>query len=463
VRFPEDKIKEAILHPDPEIRARAIHYFSNSYSANPSIMIQVIKALETYGREDAWRLVGPSRELRQTDESVDWVIKELNDERSKDYESYVFNVSMVLLEADPALLLPREKAILEARHFLPSLHPAFTERLSMLSWDAATCWRELEAICETEEGDDSTERFDLARAKRIVEALARHGTECEEKVHTLLGGRREDGDQGATGWLEPLVVRLAGEARLQSTIPLLINHLRADLGDLDNEQCGEALAKIGTPAVLHAVAEAFPGSEHHFSLYSTKPLETIHSDLAVETCFGLLEAERDEDIQVQLAHAALAHYAEEAIEPARRLLLDREIDLGNRDLLDSLLNYCTLTGARFPEYDEWLAEEKRQKEQHQRIMKELEGDPMRQMLYAFGKLAGKKDAELTEVLSAPPLPSVARPSLPAARPSPPAAPRARQKIGRNERCPCGSGKKFKHCCGRQAGRGSTVGGSNPSP
>ncbi|MPN50744.1 hypothetical protein SDC9_198377 [bioreactor metagenome] len=22
------------------------------------------------------------------------------------------------------------------------------------------------------------------------------------------------------------------------------------------------------------------------------------------------------------------------------------------------------------------------------------------------------------------------------------------KIGRNERCPCGSGKKYKHCCGR---------------
>ncbi len=28
------------------------------------------------------------------------------------------------------------------------------------------------------------------------------------------------------------------------------------------------------------------------------------------------------------------------------------------------------------------------------------------------------------------------------------APPPRQKIGRNDRCPCGSGKKFKHCCGR---------------
>ena len=24
---------------------------------------------------------------------------------------------------------------------------------------------------------------------------------------------------------------------------------------------------------------------------------------------------------------------------------------------------------------------------------------------------------------------------------------AKSKIGRNEPCPCGSGKKYKHCCG----------------
>jgi len=26
--------------------------------------------------------------------------------------------------------------------------------------------------------------------------------------------------------------------------------------------------------------------------------------------------------------------------------------------------------------------------------------------------------------------------------------RSTRKVGRNEPCPCGSGKKFKHCCGR---------------
>ena len=34
------------------------------------------------------------------------------------------------------------------------------------------------------------------------------------------------------------------------------------------------------------------------------------------------------------------------------------------------------------------------------------------------------------------------------RRGPPNAIEPRKKVGRNERCPCGSGKKYKHCHGR---------------
>ena len=146
MRFPEARIKEAILHTDLEIRDRATSYFAKSYSHDVSIMAQVIKAVETYGRQDAYRLIGLSRDLPQTEESIVWVIDELNDDQSDSYENYTYNLSMVLVEADPALLLPKETSILECRHFRPDLRPAFTERLRMLSWDEATCWRNLGAV-----------------------------------------------------------------------------------------------------------------------------------------------------------------------------------------------------------------------------------------------------------------------------------------------------------------------------
>jgi uncharacterized protein YecA (UPF0149 family) len=36
--------------------------------------------------------------------------------------------------------------------------------------------------------------------------------------------------------------------------------------------------------------------------------------------------------------------------------------------------------------------------------------------------------------------------------APTLAQRVRRKVGRNESCPCGSGKKFKKCCLWRAGR-----------
>ncbi|MBA7710174.1 Protein translocase subunit SecA [subsurface metagenome] len=42
----------------------------------------------------------------------------------------------------------------------------------------------------------------------------------------------------------------------------------------------------------------------------------------------------------------------------------------------------------------------------------------------------------------------AAPQAPAVEGRRPLATAGRKKIGRNEPCPCGSGKKYKHCCGR---------------
>ena len=149
MRYPEAKIKEAILHPDIEIRDRAVSYFAKSFSTDTSLMPLVIQAVEIYGRQnDAYRLIGAARELPQTEATIAWVIDELNAEATATFENYAYNLSMVLVEADPALLLPRETAILEARHFLPDLRAPFSERLRMLSWDEATCWQRLEEFIE---------------------------------------------------------------------------------------------------------------------------------------------------------------------------------------------------------------------------------------------------------------------------------------------------------------------------
>jgi uncharacterized protein YchJ len=238
-----------------------------------------------------------------------------------------------------------------------------------------------------------------------------------------------------------MAVRLAGAVRLESAIPLLIAKMLADHDGILNEDCSQALVRIGTPEVLEAVAEAYPTAPRAFRMYATGPLEYIHSDLAAEKCLHLLRAEQDRHVQINLAYALLSQFVPEAIEEARRLLVGQTLDFESRDLREHLIETCTIIELRFPEYDEWQANAMSEKETHRKRLEELEGDNTAQLIYALERLAGNK-AE-TVLPQAKPFRSLEfRQDLAA-------APERKQRVGRNQPCPCDSGRKFKQCCLRK--------------
>jgi hypothetical protein len=446
VRFPEDKIKNAILHPHAEIRDRATRYFANSSSPDPSIMPRVVAAVEKYGRDGAYHLIGTSRTLPQTEVTISWVIKELNDELSDRYENYTYNLCMVLAEADTDLLLHRESEVLEASHRPLDLRPQIAERLRMREWDEATCWRELEELCDHAKEKQDVNQVNLNRAYRIVEALARFGQTCEPKVRALLEQKGDYDTPSLMTWMEPCLARLAGELRLESTVPLLITKLRNNGDDVLNPECARALTRIGTPAVIEAVARAFPTSKVQFRNYGTEPLEHIHTDFAVETCLLLLEQESSPWIRQNLAHALLSQFAYQGIEAARRLCLASDLDFEGKGLRAFLIETCIVMGERFPELDEWSAADESERAEHRRAVDALKDDPTRLLCYLLEKITGKSSAQALEGVPKPPTrPPVAPPNrwLPE-----PIRAGVRHRVGRNARCPCGSGKKFKVCCGQ---------------
>src|ERR1019366_7444686 len=59
--------------------------------------------------------------------------------------------------------------------------------------------------------------------------------------------------------------------------------------------------------------------------------------------------------------------------------------------------------------------------------------------FCEGRLTGEMAADVAKAKL---------PILPSSRPSLPRNPEIKQKVGRNDPCPCGSGKKFKTCCMR---------------
>lgn len=72
MRFPAAKIKEAILSPSLDIRSRATRYFASGYSPDPDIMPLVIEAVEKFGREEAYHLIGSAVDLPQSEGTIAW-------------------------------------------------------------------------------------------------------------------------------------------------------------------------------------------------------------------------------------------------------------------------------------------------------------------------------------------------------------------------------------------------------
>ncbi|HUT57930.1 MAG TPA: hypothetical protein VNA25_08780 [Phycisphaerae bacterium] len=87
MRLSDERIKQAILHPEVDIRQRAVRYFASSFSQDPSIMPFVIKAVETYGKEDAYHLIGLSTDLVQSNETVSWIIGQLKSRNPKSFSA----------------------------------------------------------------------------------------------------------------------------------------------------------------------------------------------------------------------------------------------------------------------------------------------------------------------------------------------------------------------------------------
>src|SRR5260370_32312323 len=166
MRSPEAKIKEAIVHPERLVRQEALLYFSDCFSRDAGVLPLAIKAIQTYGRSNAFLHVHVLAHLAQTEATIEWAIRELHREEDKaeDAGSYFPALSRLLCCADPQLLLPRAEEVVQAPGFLKELVPEFRERLYLASWDPDRCWQELGPPSAQAAGSTYASALDLAHS-----------------------------------------------------------------------------------------------------------------------------------------------------------------------------------------------------------------------------------------------------------------------------------------------------------
>lgn len=182
----------------------------------------------------------------------------------------------------------------------------------------------------------------------------------------------------------------------------------------------------------------------NFRFRAAEILEQIHSDRGVEHCLALLEWEQDLDVQCYLAQAAVMSFAEEAIEPARQLVLGHDLTPDLMDVRNTLLAASMLMGIELPEAERWREDAKSDGdfmddwyEEHGFDDEDLDEDEYdeEELDDAYDDYDYEDyDYEDDEEYDDEPIPS------------PHTWVREEPKIGRNDPCPCGSGKKYKKCC-----------------
>lgn len=424
MQLPAEKIKEAILHADQDVREEAAYYFANSFSPDPTIMPLVIQAIEKFGFDTAFSAHSFFENLVQTDETVRWLIEQLEESgqpaNEKEAEPVLAYIP-ALIHADPAVLKNHEAEIMALDALDRDSRDAIAEQIWFPTRSPEELWDDFEEFCRTHEEDESLPDEDFEFACRVVEALGRHREQFTEEVLDIISGETDE----IGTWKEGLAIRLAGEMKLELAIPLMMDTLHEAPEDWINEECHRAFTKIGSEAVIEQFAKDYAESEWHERLSIACTLENIHSDQSVQACLDFLTLEEDTEIKSILLQSVLLNFATEGIELARQFILHTPRDPDVLEVRSILLTACKLMGERFPEFDAWLEDSKNDQE-------------FRRQWYEEHPLSGEdeeefEDDELDDEYEEPETP-------------PPLTIVRKNRIGRNDPCPCGSGKKFKKCC-----------------
>jgi len=426
-----EQVKPLLLHEDCPVRDMAVDYFRDGWSQDPALVPMILEACRRYGVPENVHGLIACGQFVITDASLNSLLQMLVETR--DAET-AWRLHRIISHVPVDVLLRRESAVLDVPNLPDEVLKRLNRRKDLSSWPAAKLWQELQDFAERSEEKKYVGEIDHAYVDDLVEALGRHDEPDAATICNLLRSFGEDG-----GWLETFLVDLVGERRLRAAIPLLVDRLRIDT-DYLRERVMEAIAKIGDPETARLIRTIFPTEPWIVKNYASAAMGKIKHPAAEEAILELSEIEDDPGIRTMLCMELCEMFSQRGVEVVRRQIrsgYDRMIVC----LEDHLLPVAHVLGIELPEADAWRAErEEKERRQAERRAELDEMGRRYQALKARGIDPFAKSAEK------PRPPSRAQP-LPEAVES---VRRDRPKVGRNDPCPCGSGKKFKKCCARKS-------------
>src|SRR5262245_10912879 len=228
MRLSVDQIRQAILHPDWDVRDMALGYFQESFSPDRAVMPKLIEAVNQYGWEEACSPYTLYRPLAQTAETVAWLIDQLqlpSPDRLRERLWKCWNrfLSWQLNSAATELLLPYEGRLESLSELDLECRENIQRRFPLAGMDPESGWRELERFCEQSVAEGDMIDYADEDFMRFIEVILRDGSRFADRVLELLDESTADlYDEDPQYWMQAAATRLAGHLGLKAAIPRLV-------------------------------------------------------------------------------------------------------------------------------------------------------------------------------------------------------------------------------------------------
>jgi predicted metal-dependent HD superfamily phosphohydrolase len=391
----EDKIKQAILHPQPHVRDFAIRYFTRSQTQDASIFLFVLQAIKEYGGEDAFSQWIEFIDLPVSEETLLATLALVqsanafpkSDTLTTRKKSSLLGLS---LNTETDVLWRHQSKLRDHESFTACQSKYLKFRLDLRKSDSKTCWSRLKKACKS--ADRRQEYPDETYIEAVTAAIVRHGDAAaalrELQAVQQAGWTFESNPSSETSRLDEAIIEIAGAMGIEAATPILLDALRATQGTPIpvNDACLNGLVRIGSDAVVEGAYSLFVGGVHSQRVDVNHILRGIHSDLAVARLIKLLSLTDNPVEKAVLAIALTSQAKPECIELVHQLILsgdleDDEDDLTS-DLIADLSAAALILGVDLPEQKYWIPQIELRRQADKRA-EALEADDDSDEPYAF--------------------------------------------------------------------------------
>ncbi|MHC4092306.1 MAG: SEC-C metal-binding domain-containing protein [Planctomycetota bacterium] len=420
-----ETLKPYLLHDDRWVRSAVAEYFYEGWFQDDELVPTILNACDRFGYVENTSSLACCRRFPLTPPALERVLQLLSE---ADRDNTAMHLSSIVARAPIDLLHEHESAVLGNKNLLENYRLSIRHRLDFMPWSLERLWQELRDLSSRyNDAEEEDSDFDSVYDDALIAALAPHDVPDTETICRLLADPESD-----DGWLEAFLIDLAGARRLTETIPALVEKLRTDDG-LFHENCPLTLAKIGHPDIVQRIRTLFRAGSWTFRNVSASLLGEIKQPESEKAILALLPEEDDIEIRTELCFGLCQLFSERGVEIVRQQIRDGYQEW-SVSLEESLLPVAQVVDVELREAEEWK-KEREEKEQFQaerrREIDEL-GEKYatlkKQGTDPFAKLDSPRDFDPVEHTTYR---------------------RHDDKVGRNEPCTCGSGKKYKKCCGRE--------------